>query len=58
MTSGSGTPPGLYQLALEHEVVHVVEHAAFFLTALLFWWPIVGAAPRLHRRSHPGFEIL
>ena len=50
--------PALYQLALEHETVHVVEHAAFFLTALVFWWPIVRPAPRLHRRSHPGFEIL
>src|SRR5262249_38208765 len=32
--------PLLYQLALRHEAVHVVEHAAFFTTSLLFWWPI------------------
>jgi putative membrane protein len=50
--------PFLYQLALEHEAVHVLEHAAFFVTALLFWWPIVRPAPRLHRPAHPGFEIL
>lgn len=50
--------PRLYQLALAHEALHVLEHAAFFVTALLFWWPIVRPAPRLHRPAHPGFEIL
>jgi len=50
--------PLLYQLALEHEAVHMLEHTAFFTTALLFWWPIVRPAPRLHPSTHPGFEIL
>ena len=50
--------PLLYQLALEHEIVHVVEHVAFFTTALLFWWPIVRPAPRLGPRAHLGFELL
>jgi cytochrome c oxidase assembly factor CtaG len=31
---------------------------AFLVTALLFWWPIVRPAPRLHSPAHPGFEIL
>jgi cytochrome c oxidase assembly factor CtaG len=50
--------PLLYQLALEHDAVHVVEHLAFFTTALLFWWPIVRPAPRLSPRPHLGFEVL
>jgi len=50
--------PVLYQLALEHEAVHVVEHVAFFVTSLLFWWPIVRPAPRLAPRPHLGFELL
>jgi cytochrome c oxidase assembly factor CtaG len=50
--------PGLYQFALEHEAAHVLEHAAFFSTALLFWWPIIRPAPRLRPRTHPGFEVL
>ena len=29
----------------------------FFATAILFWWPILQPAPRLHRREHPGFQI-
>src|SRR5262249_57156206 len=40
------------------EAVHVVEHVAFFTTALLFWWPIVRPAPRLGPRPHLGFEVL
>jgi cytochrome c oxidase assembly factor CtaG len=50
--------PLLYQLALEHEVVHGVEHVAFFTTALLFWWPIIRPAPRLGPRAHLGFVLL
>src|SRR5262249_32318687 len=50
--------PVLYQLALEHEGVHVVEHLLFFGTALLFWWPIVRPAPRLNPRPHVGLEVL
>jgi putative membrane protein len=30
--------PALYDYALAHEAVHVLEHACFFGTALLFWW--------------------
>jgi putative membrane protein len=30
--------PRLYQLALEHDDVHALEHVCFFGTAALFWW--------------------
>lgn len=33
--------PVLYDLAIEHEGLHVVEHMAFVLTALLFWWTLL-----------------
>jgi putative membrane protein len=32
--------PSLYDRALADERVHVVEHLAFFATALLFWWAL------------------
>ncbi|MDB4883119.1 MAG: hypothetical protein JWL95_1885 [Gemmatimonadetes bacterium] len=32
--------PRLYDVALRDERVHVLEHATFFLTALLFWAPL------------------
>jgi putative copper resistance protein D len=44
----------LYNLALEQEWLHELEHAAFFLTALLFWWPAIGVDPAPHRLSYPG----
>ena len=33
--------PELYDDALAHESVHVVQHLSFFGTAALFWWGIV-----------------
>jgi cytochrome c oxidase assembly factor CtaG len=33
--------PALYDDALEHEAVHVIQHLCFFGTAVLFWWGIV-----------------
>jgi putative membrane protein len=42
----------LYELALEHEPVHQVEHLVYLLTALLFWWPAIGVDPAPHRIGH------
>jgi putative copper resistance protein D len=50
---GSHLTP-LYNLALEHEWLHEIEHVAFFVTALLFWWPAIGVDPAPHRLSYPG----
>lgn len=33
--------PKLYEVALESEFWHGIEHATFFLVSLIFWWPIV-----------------
>jgi len=32
--------PALYDYAVEHEGVHIVQHLCFFGTATLFWWGI------------------
>src|SRR5215831_12442338 len=50
--------PVLYDAAAEHELLHALEHAIFFGTALLFWWPIIRPAPRLAPRLHPGVQIV
>lgn len=42
----------LYELALEHEPVHQVEHVTYLFTALLFWWPAIGVDPAPHRIGH------
>jgi putative membrane protein len=39
--------PVFYQAALRDEWIHDTEHMLFFLTALLFWWPIVEPASRV-----------
>ncbi len=49
---GSHLSP-LYNLALEHDWLHELEHITFLVTALLFWWPAIGADPAPHRLSHP-----
>jgi putative membrane protein len=33
--------PFLWQLALEHEGVHAVQHFSFFASAALFWWALL-----------------
>jgi putative membrane protein len=34
--------PRYYELTLSNEYVHILEHAMFFLSAGLTWWPICG----------------
>jgi len=41
--------PVLYNAALAHQGIHIVEHLCFLGSALVFWWPVLapGAATRL-----------
>ena len=38
--------PALFNAALRHEGLHILQHASFFLTALFFWWAVLGHDPR------------
>lgn len=49
--------PALYDLALENEIWHVVEHGAFVMGAAVFWWPIVTPAPRVRRPPADGARL-
>lgn len=40
--------PAAYELALRSENWHNVEHACFFFTSLLFWWPLLRPWPSRH----------
>ncbi|MCI0398771.1 MAG: cytochrome c oxidase assembly protein [Chloroflexi bacterium] len=42
--------PALYQAALANELIHALEHAFFFYTALFYWW-------RLFDPTHGWFPI-
>jgi putative membrane protein len=48
--------PGLYRVALEDPVLHVVEHASFLLTAIAFWSLVIATKPR--RRLAQPLAIL
>lgn len=37
-----------YSQALRLEFIHLLEHASFFGGAMLFWWHVTAASPRIH----------
>ena len=37
--------PGPFQLALRVPVIHLAEHASFFVGGMLFWWPVIQPWP-------------
>lgn len=37
--------PRLYELGLHSERWHEVQHACFFTTSLMFWWPVIQVWP-------------
>ena len=38
--------PILYEAALRNQWIHDIEHILFFLTALVFWWPVIRPVSR------------
>ena len=43
----------LFDSALENRGVHDLEHLAYLVAALLFWWPVVAADPARRRLPYP-----
>jgi putative membrane protein len=43
--------PAAYEAALANENIHNCEHACFFFTSVLFWWPILEPWPSRLRGS-------
>jgi putative membrane protein len=41
--------PSWFDAALHREPIHILQHASFLATALLFWWSVLGADPRSRR---------
>jgi putative membrane protein len=46
--------PALYDAALEHPLVHALEHATFFTAGVTVWWPLIQPVPMRHRLSGLG----
>lgn len=50
--------PAAYGVALRNAWVHDAEHLAFFLTAILFWWPVINPSPHPRGFIPYGFRIV
>ena len=44
----------LFDLSLENPGVHQVEHLLYVASALLFWYPVIGADPAPRRLGYPA----
>lgn len=45
--------PAIYELALEHHALHIVQHLMFIAAAVMLWWPAVDPSPELSRMGPP-----
>ncbi|HET7585672.1 MAG TPA: cytochrome c oxidase assembly protein [Gemmatimonadaceae bacterium] len=45
--------PVLYNTAMAHHGVHIVQHLCFLVASTLLWWPLMSSMPELPRLSHP-----
>jgi cytochrome c oxidase assembly factor CtaG len=41
--------PAMYDAALNHPLVHVLEHFCFFTAGIAVWWPLIQPVPMRHR---------
>jgi putative membrane protein len=46
--------PVMYNYALAHHDIHIVQHLMFLAAAVIMWWPILSPLPELPRLSYPG----
>ena len=46
--------PPLYNYALAHHPVHIVQHLMFLAASVIMWWPVLSPLPELPRLSYPG----
>jgi putative membrane protein len=45
--------PVLYNLAMAHHGIHILQHLMFMAAAVMLWWPILSPLPELPRLSYP-----
>ncbi len=46
--------PALYDAALEHPALHVLEHVMFAIAGALYWWHLLSPIPSRHRLTGMG----
>jgi len=45
--------PPLYNLAMDHHGVHVVQHLMIMVVSVILWWPVLSPSPELPRAPYP-----
>ncbi len=45
--------PPLYNLAMDHHPVHIVEHLMMMAAGVILWWPVLSPLPELPRAPYP-----
>jgi cytochrome c oxidase assembly factor CtaG len=45
--------PALFNAALAHEGLHIVEHLSLLVAGMIYWWPILAPLPRLRLTPVP-----
>ena len=43
--------PALYDAAVEHPLIHMLEHISFFTAGVALWWPLVQPVPMRRRMT-------
>jgi putative membrane protein len=46
--------PPLYNAAMAHHSIHIVEHLILLVASVIMWWPVLSPLPELPRLSYPG----
>jgi len=46
--------PPMYNYALAHHPVHILQHLLILAASVIMWWPILSPLPELPRLSYPG----
>ena len=49
--------PALYDAALNHATIHVLEHICFFTAGFLYWWHVLSPIPGRRRLSGMGAVV-
>jgi cytochrome c oxidase assembly factor CtaG len=49
--------PKYYELTLNNQLIHILEHASFFAAAALTWWPICSPLDELPAQP-PGIQVI
>jgi cytochrome c oxidase assembly factor CtaG len=49
--------PALYDAALAHSFIHVLEHVCFMSAGLLYWWHLLGPIRSRHRLTEMGAVV-